>query len=277
MRIHRIIHVLVAILYLSTGCFGDIAPAAISTSAPTDTPTPAATTTKGGQPVVSCGAPAGWVIHRVRGGDTLSQLALNSGTTVTAIQTANCKAPDDSVIRVGEPLYLPRLPVETREPPPLATATLRNPPVGTTLTPPAVPLAETLLPPTPTREPTSPPPPPTPTREPTSPPPGPGTPRLEIMPNSGPVGTAHVILIKDFKPNEEVTVYVTRLDTFEQIRLLPTVVDAAGNGSVSFASQPGDIALPTSTVPPAGQPINCDVQARGNMGSSAIGAITITQ
>ena len=55
--------------------------------------------------------PAGWVTYRVRAGDTLSGLALNTGTTVAELRRINCLAGD--VIVVGQLLYLPRLPVQS--------------------------------------------------------------------------------------------------------------------------------------------------------------------
>lgn len=110
----------------------------------TATPTPAPTMTPTSVPTVSqvtaqpCGRPAGWQPYLVQPGDTLTSLALRSGTTVAAIMNANClKA---TVIYAGQRLYLPRaLTYPTQTPtstptkmPPTATPTqcVIDPPAG---------------------------------------------------------------------------------------------------------------------------------------------------
>ena len=55
--------------------------------------------------------PPGWMTYRVQAGDTLSGLALNTGTTVAELRRINCLTEDTIV--VGQVLYLPRLPVRT--------------------------------------------------------------------------------------------------------------------------------------------------------------------
>ena len=65
------------------------------------------------------GAASGWMTYRVQAGDTLSGLALNTGTTVAELRRINCLTEDTIV--VGQVLYLPRLPVRT----PGATVTPR--------------------------------------------------------------------------------------------------------------------------------------------------------
>lgn len=51
---------------------------------------------------------SGWVIYTIRSGDTLGQLAVDTGTSVAAIMTANCLS--SSNILAGNPLYLPKQP-----------------------------------------------------------------------------------------------------------------------------------------------------------------------
>lgn len=165
----------------------------VATTLPSAAPVPTA---------AACGKPANWVIHLVRSGDTLSQLAVCTGTTVDAIMRANCKT--STMIVIGERLALPQLPYTCG----VAQAT-----------PGSKPTVPGSLPPT-----------------------GPGTPRLEIMPINGTVGTTHQILIKDFKAGEQVTLHVSRLDIQVEIRTINTVVDTNGSSVVTFISQASDIA-----------------------------------
>ena len=134
----------------------------------------------------SCGPPRSWVTYIVRPGDTLYSLGQATGVTVAQLQTANCLG-SSIVIRVGQPLYVPFIPIRipTRTATQRPTATL--PPTATrvspTLPPPASPTprpsptsAPTPIPPTPTEIPTevpTTPPLPPPTEYPTETPPPP--------------------------------------------------------------------------------------------------------
>lgn len=62
-------------------------------------PQPTATT-------YQCGAPYGWVLYTVQSGDTLYSIAQEFGTTVYALQQANCLG-GSTVIKVGQKLYVP--------------------------------------------------------------------------------------------------------------------------------------------------------------------------
>jgi len=78
--------------------------------------TATATRTLGFTPTPTvCGPPPNWIIYRVKPGDTLFSLARATGTTVEMLMLANCL--DNTNIRVGQALYVPRLPV------PVATST----------------------------------------------------------------------------------------------------------------------------------------------------------
>ncbi len=77
---------------------------ATASPAPTQTPTSVPTVI---QPTPqTCGRPPGWQPYLVQRGDTLTGLALRSGTTVAAIINANCLK--STVIFAGQRLYLPR-------------------------------------------------------------------------------------------------------------------------------------------------------------------------
>lgn len=56
--------------------------------------------------VYQCGPPYGWVFYTVRSGDTLYSIAQMFGTTVYALQNANCMA-GSTLIRAGQQLYVP--------------------------------------------------------------------------------------------------------------------------------------------------------------------------
>jgi LysM repeat protein len=68
-------------------------------------PTPAQTNT----PVV-CIAPFGWLVYTVQPGNTLANIAEASSTTVTELRAANCLQ-DTASVRIGDSLYVPRLPL----------------------------------------------------------------------------------------------------------------------------------------------------------------------
>jgi LysM repeat protein len=57
---------------------------------------------------VPCGPPAWWLRYVVQPGDTLSSLAVQTGTTVYAIMQANCL--DSTYLTAGRTIYLPRYP-----------------------------------------------------------------------------------------------------------------------------------------------------------------------
>lgn len=85
------------------------------TAAPTLQPTP-------GQLVVNpaCTPRADWQTYRVVPGDTLSGIAVRTGSTVEALAQANCLT-DKNIISVGQPLRVPVMPV-----PPTTTAPQPN-------------------------------------------------------------------------------------------------------------------------------------------------------
>lgn len=53
-----------------------------------------------------CGPPYGWVFYTVRYGDTLSSIARAFGTTVAALQKANCMG-SSTFIRAGQQIHVP--------------------------------------------------------------------------------------------------------------------------------------------------------------------------
>lgn len=73
---------------------------------PSITPLDLSTPTTGS----ACAAPPGWIVYIVIPGDTLSDLAEATGTTVAAIAQANCIDPAQP-IQPGQPLALPTDPV----------------------------------------------------------------------------------------------------------------------------------------------------------------------
>lgn len=107
-----------------------------------------------------CGPPPHWVRYTVQRGDNLFRLALNRGTTIYAIMTANCLSSQKLI--AGRQIYLPPLLVT---PTWTATATQAPTPIPTLL---------------PTAEPTRKPQPPTVT----APPPATPTPTLTATPTS---------------------------------------------------------------------------------------------
>lgn len=59
---------------------------------------------------IICGVPVGWVLYRVRSGDTLYSLSRLTGVSVFQIQQANCMG-SSTLIVTGQSLYLPFIPV----------------------------------------------------------------------------------------------------------------------------------------------------------------------
>lgn len=57
-----------------------------------------------------CGVPAGWVLYRVRSGDTLYSLSRLTGVSVFQIQQANCMG-SSTLIVTGQSIYLPFIPI----------------------------------------------------------------------------------------------------------------------------------------------------------------------
>ena len=106
-------------------------------------------------PTICVGAPSGWVQYVVQSGNTLSLLAISTGTTVAELRQANCMAPSNNTIFVGSKLWIPRLPqlrgalspetptvtvtvIATFEPPPPDTPTPTNTAIPTFEPPPRV-------------------------------------------------------------------------------------------------------------------------------------------
>jgi LysM repeat protein len=91
---------------------------------------PKATQPGGG---AKCGPPSGWVIYIVQKGDTLYGIAVQSGVSVAQLQWANCLG-NSTTVRVGQKLYVPRLP---QGKPPTATQKAPKPtsPSGPGVTP----------------------------------------------------------------------------------------------------------------------------------------------
>lgn len=125
---------------------------------PTSTPTSSQTPeerkrSSGSQDNRQCGKPSGWVIYSVQPGDTLYSIGVMTGTSASSLQKANCLG-SSTIIRVGQSLFVPRLPVKTPRPSP---GTTQAPPTNlpdqpTATKPPVVPSA-TPAPPTDTDEP----------------------------------------------------------------------------------------------------------------------------
>jgi LysM repeat protein len=101
---------------------------------------------------ISCGPLPGWVFYTVRAGDSLYSLALYYHVTVEELKFANCLS--DTLIRVGQNLYVPNMPTPTYFIPPTDAPT-RTP----TLIPTNAPTDTPMPTPPPTNTPTWPPPP----------------------------------------------------------------------------------------------------------------------
>lgn len=165
------------------------------TSAPSDTPSippfkPEPTR------VVACARPYGWVIYFVRRGDTLYSISTSRGISVQELKSRNCLS--GNIIRVGQRLYVPNVPVlppsstplpylSPTPPPPQATWTSVPPTAAPPTVPPVV-STPTSIPPTATQVvlPTDTALPPTITETPSAPPPTPTAPSTPV-PSSTPV------------------------------------------------------------------------------------------
>lgn len=145
--------------------------------AATPTPTEALTPT---ETAVPCGAPSDWVSYRVKSGDTLYSLATATGTTVPALQFANCMGASTRLL-AGQIIYLPKLPPTAT---PQATASLTATPtlptpISITFTP------STTSTSTPPSSPTS-----TPTATPTTTPSATATSTATLLPTPSPTETS---------------------------------------------------------------------------------------
>ena len=88
-----------------------------STSSPTSTSTPTATPTSTSTYLptpTQCVPRTYWFAYYVESGDTLYGLALSTGSTVDELRLANCLP--GILIRRGQILYVPRLPIKTPVP-----------------------------------------------------------------------------------------------------------------------------------------------------------------
>jgi len=92
-----------------------------------------------------CGPPLGWQLYTVRPGDTLSSLARATGTTVQHLMLANCL--DTDRIKIGQRLFVPRLPIPTPTRIPLPTFTPTPSPTATDTPSPSATPTPTIQPP----------------------------------------------------------------------------------------------------------------------------------
>ena len=103
---------------------------------------------------VACtGPPSGWIAYTIQAGDTLTALALTSGSSVAELQRANCL--NNETLIAGALFYLPQIPpsptairVQTTNVPaaPSVTAVAAVVPTITLLPPTPVPITTTTLP-----------------------------------------------------------------------------------------------------------------------------------
>ncbi|RPI35173.1 MAG: LysM peptidoglycan-binding domain-containing protein [Chloroflexota bacterium] len=68
-------------------------------------------------PIAQCGPPPGWIFYTVNPGDTLYRISQMYGITVDQVQFANCLN-NNTLIRPGQRLYVPNVPVRTPVVPP---------------------------------------------------------------------------------------------------------------------------------------------------------------
>lgn len=135
-----------------------------------------------------CGPPAGWVFYTIQSGDTLYSIATAFGTTVAALQQANCMG-SSTDIRAGQQLYVPNIPTVTPKisPTPWIPPTLLPTPPGMGTITPEPPIEPTAVP-TPTYA-----PPPKPTYWPATPTDIPGPAAVPAPDNPAPVSVETVL------------------------------------------------------------------------------------
>ncbi|HNT23925.1 MAG TPA: LysM peptidoglycan-binding domain-containing protein [Anaerolineales bacterium] len=99
---------------------------------------------------IPCGPPWGWVFYTVQYGDTLYKIAVLYGVRVSELQFANCLG-NSTLIRVGQKLYVPNIPIIIPTIPPTWTASPSQTPLPPSVTPsptwPVYTLTPTLPPP----------------------------------------------------------------------------------------------------------------------------------
>jgi LysM repeat protein len=126
----------------------------------------------------TCNRPTGWVVYIVHSGDTLYRISVWSGTSVAALQNANCLG-TSTVIHPGQQLWVPKLPptpTPTRYYPLRHTDTPTRIPTSTPVEPSATPVPPTNSPVPPTNTPK----PPTPEPPTNTPKPPTDTPELPL-------------------------------------------------------------------------------------------------
>jgi LysM repeat protein len=99
---------------------GSATPGEIARVVPSETPANAETATAAASITPSptpCAPPSGWIVYTVLPGDTLFSLARNTGTSVEAIQQANCLS--DTLIIAYNEIHLPKRPPERPAAPPV--------------------------------------------------------------------------------------------------------------------------------------------------------------
>jgi LysM repeat protein len=125
-----------------------------ATITPTRTPSPSATNTSTltltptlAPSLAVCIPQYSWPVYFTRAGDTLFSLALATGSTVAELMLANCLSSD--LIHAGQPLYVPRLPVEPPTFTPVTPADTPATPTDTPTTPADTPITPADTPDTP--------------------------------------------------------------------------------------------------------------------------------
>lgn len=91
-------------------------------------------------PPVTCGAPRYWVVYYVQRGDTLSDIARRTNSTVSQLKNANCL--NSNNIRTGQKLLVPFLPAPKPEPTMILPSQTPTPPLTSTLVPSPTPKIE---------------------------------------------------------------------------------------------------------------------------------------
>jgi uncharacterized protein len=87
-------------------------------------------------PSVFCGPPPGWILYTVQSKDTLFKISAMFGVSVSELQHANCM-PGQTMIRTGQKLFIPNVPVRTRTS--IATMPPKATPLPTQTLPPSTP------------------------------------------------------------------------------------------------------------------------------------------